>query len=46
MKRLLLYIHGVLAITTRPLDDAERLAQIENWKRVYGHGVKIETVDE
>lgn len=46
MKRLQLYLYGILAITTRPLNETERAAQIESWKRVYGHGVKIETVDE
>lgn len=45
-KRLQLYLNGILAITTRPLNETERLEQIENWKRVYGHGVKIETVEE
>jgi len=45
MKRLLLYLNGILAIRTQPLDVDARDVRIENWRRVYGHGVKIEAED-
>lgn len=42
--RLLLYINGILAIKTEPLDSGERMRRIMSWKRIYGDGVKIEVV--
>ncbi len=42
MKRLLLYLNGILAIRTPPLDQDTMDFRIESWQRIYGHGVKIE----
>ena len=46
MKRLLLYLNGILAIRTEPLDEKTCAFRIENWRRVFGHGVKIESSAE
>ena len=39
--RLLLYIHGVLAVRTIPLDDEARAERIANWGRIYGRRSQI-----
>ena len=41
-QRLLLYINGVLAVRTIPLDEEERAARLENWERIYGRRQRIE----
>jgi len=42
MKILLLYINGVLAIKTQPLDDEAADLRLANWQRIYGQDVRIE----
>ena len=41
-QRLLLYINGVLAVRTIPLDADERAVRLENWERIYGRRQRVE----
>mgnify|MGYP001603032823 CR=1 FL=1 len=41
-QRLLLYINGVLAVRTIPLDAGERDLRIANWERIYYPNPRIE----
>lgn len=41
-KRLYLYINGVLAIKSAPIEKDKADKRIEQWKQVFGSKIKVE----
>lgn len=44
--RALLYLYGILAVRTKPLEPEEAKARVDSWKNVYGHRVKVGIEDQ